>query len=65
MNNLALTLAERGCKQRALSVMACALKYAPDDANLAVSHNEIKTFPAGAEACQPFVCRAGGTNVSE
>jgi tetratricopeptide (TPR) repeat protein len=65
MNNLALTLAERGCKQRALSVMACALRHAPDDANLAASHNEIKAFPAGAEACQPFACRAGGTHVSE
>jgi tetratricopeptide (TPR) repeat protein len=65
MNNLALTLAERGCKQSALSVMACALKHAPDDANLAASHKEIKAFPAGAEACQPFVCGAGGTRVSE
>lgn len=65
MNNLALTLAKRGCKQSALSVMACALKHAPGDANLAASHNEIKAFPAGAEACQPFVCGAGGTQVSE
>ncbi|MGI9321196.1 MAG: PA2778 family cysteine peptidase, partial [Thiogranum sp.] len=64
MNNLALTLAERGCKQAALSVMNCALKHAPDDANLAASYNEIKTFSPGPEGCQQFVCRTIGTAVS-
>jgi len=65
MNNLALTLAERGCKQIALSVMECALNHAPDDANLVASYNEIKAFPPAPEACQQFVCRAAGTAVSE
>jgi tetratricopeptide (TPR) repeat protein len=65
MNNLALALAERGCKQTALSVMECALKHTPDDANLAASYNEIKAFPPAPEACQQFVCRAAGTAISE
>jgi len=65
MNNLALTLAERGCKQTALSVMDCALKHAPHDANLATSYNEIKAFSPGSEGCQAFVCRAVGTAVNE
>ena len=58
MNNLALALAERGCRQAALSVMECALNHAPDDANLAASHHEIKAFSPGTVACQQFVCRA-------
>jgi tetratricopeptide (TPR) repeat protein len=61
MNNLALALAERGCKQSALSVMACALNHAPDDANLAASYNEIKAFSPGSEICHQFACRAVGT----
>ena len=65
MNNLALTLAERGCKQAALSVMECALNHAPDDANLVASYNEIKEFPPGPEACQQFVCGAARSTVSE
>jgi len=64
MNNLALTLAERGCKQTALSVMECALIHAPGDANLATSYREIKEFPPGPEGCQQFVCKAAGTAVS-
>jgi len=65
MNNLALALAERGCKQIALSVMECALNHAPDDVNLAASYNEIKAFSAGSETCQQFVCRAVGTALRE
>jgi hypothetical protein len=61
MNNLALTLAERGCKQTALSVMECALNHAPGDANLATSYREIKEFPPGPGGCQAFVCKAAGT----
>jgi tetratricopeptide (TPR) repeat protein len=64
MNNLALTLAERGCRQTALSVMECALNHAPDDVNLTTSHHEIKAFPPGPEGCQKFVCKAVGTAVS-
>jgi len=65
MNNLALTLAERGCRQTALSVMECALNHAPDDANLIASANEIKAFSPGLESCQQFVCGAVGTAVGE
>jgi len=65
MNNLALTLAERGCRQTALSVMECALNRSPDDANLAASYNEIKAFSPGPEGCQQLVCGALGTAVSE
>ncbi|MEA2078628.1 MAG: PA2778 family cysteine peptidase [Pseudomonadota bacterium] len=60
MNNLALALTERGCKQTALSVMECAVEHAPDDANLAASYNEIKAFSPGAESCQRFFCGQPG-----
>jgi tetratricopeptide (TPR) repeat protein len=65
MNNLALALAKRGCKQAALSVMDCASNHAPDDANLAASYNEIKAFSSGPEACPQFVCGARGAAVGE
>ena len=65
MNNLALTLAQRGCKQAALSVMQCALRHAPDDANLLLSYQEIKGFQPGAEVCKAFVCGSGEFAVSE
>lgn len=65
MNNLALTLAERGCRQSALSVMECAFKHSPDDANLAVTYNEIKAFPHGPGSCQQFVCGTVETAVSQ
>ena len=58
MNNLALTLARRGCKQAALSVMQCALKQAPEDANLLLSYQDIKGFQSGPEVCEAVTCGA-------
>ncbi len=65
MNNMALTLAKRGCKQVAVSVMECALTHTPNNASLSASYDEIRAYSAGMQSCKPFPCPAVGAAVSD
>ncbi|HHJ16083.1 MAG TPA: bacteriocin-processing peptidase family protein [Gammaproteobacteria bacterium] len=60
MNNLALALAARGCRQQAQSVLECALAQAPEDANLLLTRREINALKATAGVCEDFACTPAG-----
>ncbi|MFQ5643768.1 MAG: PA2778 family cysteine peptidase [Thiogranum sp.] len=60
MNNLALTLAARGCRQAALAVLACAAGVAPANSVLAATFSEINSLPQGKGECSAFVCALHG-----
>ena len=59
-NNLAYTLLQRGCPQQALAAAQCALRLAPDDANLQDTGNAIRKAGAvrASADCPPIHCPA-------
>lgn len=56
MNNLAMTLAERGCRQAALAVIGCAQRQYPDDSLLNTTAAEIRQFAGGDAGCEAYRC---------
>jgi tetratricopeptide (TPR) repeat protein len=60
MNNLALALAGRGCRQTALAAIECAIGRAPDNPVFAASRDEIRATTAGQADCVDFACAPAG-----
>ena len=56
MNNLALALAQRGCRDQALAWIACALRQRPDDAGLLATRAEIRGLEASEVSCAAAAC---------